>query len=44
MTYKVLLVGLGQIGMGYDFDAAFSSDFVATHARAGTIRKGVLVL
>lgn len=44
MTYKVLLVGLGQIGMGYDFDAAFSSDFVATHARAFALHPNFMLV
>ena len=33
MTYSVLLLGLGQIGMGYDYDAA-DNTLVLTHARA----------
>jgi predicted dehydrogenase len=33
MTLSVLLLGLGQIGMGYDFDAA-PGTVVLTHARA----------
>ena len=44
MTYKVLLVGLGQIGMGYDFDAAFSSDIVATHARAFALHPNFILV
>lgn len=33
MKHKVLLIGLGAVGMGYDFDTADPS-FVSTHARA----------
>lgn len=33
MTNKVLIVGLGQIGMGYDLELK-PEDFVLTHARA----------
>lgn len=33
MKYKVLLVGLGQVGVGYDFDIT-DSELVATHAKA----------
>ena len=33
MTFSVLLLGLGQIGMGYDFEAA-QGTVVLTHARA----------
>jgi predicted dehydrogenase len=33
VTHKVLLIGLGQVGMGYDFDAA-DPGVVASHARA----------
>jgi predicted dehydrogenase len=33
MTFSVLILGLGQIGMGYDFDAT-PATLVLTHARA----------
>lgn len=33
MKYKVLLVGLGQVGMGYDFDVA-DPEVVSSHAKA----------
>ena len=33
MSYSALIVGLGQIGMGYDYDLA-SSDFITSHAKA----------
>lgn len=33
MKYKVLLVGLGQVGMGYDFEVA-DPDVVSSHAKA----------
>ncbi len=33
MKYKVLLVGLGKVGLGYDFDIA-DPDVVLTHAKA----------
>ena len=33
MKFKGLIVGLGQIGMGYDYDKS-SSDFIFTHAKA----------
>lgn len=33
MKYKVLLIGLGQVGMGYDFDTT-DSGVVSTHAKA----------
>lgn len=33
MSHSVLLVGLGQVGMGYDLDCA-EKDVVLTHARA----------
>ena len=32
MTYKVLIIGLGAVGMGYDFDTEILVS--ATHARA----------
>lgn len=34
MKYKVLLIGLGQVGMGYDFKVVPSLSLVLTHARA----------
>ena len=33
MTYKVLIIGLGAVGMGYDFDTR-DTGIIATHARA----------
>ncbi len=33
MKYKVLIVGLGQVGVGYDFDAA-DPEVISTHAKA----------
>ena len=33
MSHRVLLVGLGQVGMGYDFDLA-ASEMVLSHANA----------
>ena len=33
MKYKVLLIGLGQVGMGYDFDTV-DPGVVSTHAKA----------
>lgn len=33
MKHKVLLIGLGQVGMGYDFDVQ-APDMVSTHAKA----------
>ena len=33
MNIKALVVGLGQIGMGYDYHCS-TDDFIATHARA----------
>lgn len=35
MKYKALLIGLGQIGMGYDYDESLdSSDLILSHAQA----------
>lgn len=36
MKHKVLLVGLGQVGMGYDFDT-YSADVISTHAKAFSV-------
>ncbi len=38
MIYKTLLIGLGQIGMGYDFDeSSTSKELVLSHAQAISI-------
>tara|TARA_B100000886_G_scaffold339178_1_gene303871 strand:+ start:7396 stop:8361 length:966 start_codon:yes stop_codon:yes gene_type:complete len=39
MKYKVLIIGLGAIGMGYDYYSN-NKNFIVTHAKAFSLHKG----
>ena len=39
MKYSAIVIGLGQIGMGYDFDAS-PEEFITTHAQALDFHNG----